>query len=45
MTFEENKTPKVADIWSTYLNPLRYLDQPQIENMFSNARIGNDVRL
>lgn len=40
-----SKNDKVADVWTTYLNPLRYLDQPQIEQMFSNARLGNDVRL
>lgn len=36
---------KVANIFSTMYNPLRFLTKPQIERLIENWHHGDDVRM
>lgn len=47
MTYNKNtsKVSKVNNIWSTMMNPLRYLTQTGINQLLDNIKRGNDVRL
>jgi hypothetical protein len=44
-TKTSDKTQKIVDIWSRFINPLWNLTQRQIEEMLNMARSGNDVML
>lgn len=42
---KNNPSSKIAQIWQKYTNPLRGMTEAQIEQLMTNARYGNDIRL
>lgn len=45
MADKKSNIQKVSNIWTKVSNPLRYLNNNQIETLLNNARYGDDVRL
>ena len=46
MAESQEETPeKIASVWTTMVNPLRYLSTPEIEHLLEMARLGQDVKL
>ncbi len=45
MADKKSKIEKISNIWTKVSNPLRYLNNNQIENLLNNARYGDDLRL
>ena len=42
---KDKSSTKISNIWTKMSNPLQYLNSSQIENMLSQSRYGDDIRL